>query len=93
MKWFNRKDIRLLGIGLFLVSWPIPIYGLALFLHKIDAKGGAYKVLGILAVYVGPGSIVFGLIIFALYLISEVLLLPWRLSQRSKDKRGSSAND
>ncbi len=93
MTWLNRKDIRLLWVGLFLVIWPIPIYGLALFLDKIDAKGGAYKVLGILAVYVGPGSIVIGLIVFALYLISEVLLLPWRLRQSCKDKRSSSAYD
>ncbi len=81
MKWFSRKDERLLRFGLILVVWPIPIYGLTALLHELAVEGVAYKLLGFLTLYVGPGSIVFGLIIFALYLMSEVLLLPWRLTQ------------
>lgn len=81
MKWFSQKDVKLLRIGLFLVVWPIPNYGLTALLHELGVEGGAYKLLGFFTFYVGPGSMIFGLIIFALYLISEVFLLPWRLNQ------------
>ncbi len=93
MRWFNRKDRKLLGIGLFLVIWPIPIYGLTLFFDRMNAEGGVYKLLGFLAVYIGPGSIIFGLIIFGLYLVSEVFLLPWRLHQCRTNGCNKSAND
>ena len=93
MKWFSRKDVRLLRIGLFLVVWPIPVYGLTALLHELGVEGGAYKLLGFLTLYIGPGSIVFGLIIFALYLISEVLLLPWRFIQCRGAGNRKSQND
>ncbi|MGV6806042.1 MAG: hypothetical protein ACWA49_17735 [Ruegeria sp.] len=81
MKRFSRKDVRLLTIGLLLIVWPMLIYGLTALLHELGVEGGAYKPLGFFTLYVGPGSMIFGLIIFALYLISEVFLLPWRLNQ------------
>ncbi len=93
MKWFSQKDVRLLRIGLILVVWPIPVYGLTALLHELGVDGGAYKLLGFLTLYVGPGSVVFGLIIFALYLISEVLLLPWRLHQCRTNGCNKSAHD
>ncbi len=93
MKWFSRKDVRLLRIGLFLVVWPIPIYGLTALLHKLGAEGGTYKLLGFLTLYGGPVSIIFGLIIFALYLISDVFLLPWRLNQCRGTGCSESKND
>ncbi|KUJ77677.1 hypothetical protein AVO44_15190 [Ruegeria profundi] len=93
MKWFSRKDKRLLRIGAFLVVWPIPIYGLTALLHELGVDGGTYELLGFLTLYVGPGSIIFGLMIFALYLISEVLLLPWRLNQCRGTGCSKSKND
>ncbi|KIC46276.1 hypothetical protein RA28_00175 [Ruegeria sp. ANG-S4] len=93
MKWFSQKDVRLLRVGLVLVVWPIPIFGLLAVLNELSAEGGAYKLLGFIALYVGPGSVVFGLITFALYLISEVFLLPWRISHCRGTGYRNSQND
>ena len=93
MKKFSRSDVRLIRLGLVLVVWPILIYGLLELLNSSGAEGELYETLGLLTLYVGPASVGVGLVVFALFLISEIFLLPWRTNHCRGTGCRKSQND